>query len=68
MNSVSLFLIVTAILLLFLSLVWEYYKVSNNGLANEDIIRAQLVAKGLPTPAFADTKKLQKILEKSKLN
>ncbi len=59
MNSVSRFLIVIAILLLFFALAWEY---SDNGRANEDSIRAELVAKGLPTPAFANTAELKKIL------
>ena len=59
MNSVSRFLIIIAILLLFFALVYE---ASDNGRANEDSIRAELAAKGLPTPAFASTAELKKIL------
>lgn len=58
MNSVSRFLIVAAILFLFLALC---YKPNTN----QDSIRAELAAKGLPTPAFANAEQLRNILKMS---
>jgi len=59
MHSVSLFLIISAIIMIIIAVILDYSH-SNN---NQDSIRSQLVSKGLPTPAFATLEELKKILK-----
>lgn len=58
MNYLSRILIVFAVILILFAVAYDYHKTSGN----QDSIRAELVAKGLPTPAFANTEELKRIL------
>lgn len=59
MNLTSRILILIAIFLLFFALLYDYRKTPEN----QDSIRYELAAKGLPTPAFAGIEELKKILK-----